>query len=267
VSYQFVQLLRSGPVSTLVMNRPEVLNAIHTPMHHEMQHALDDFAADDSQRVCIITGAGERSFCVGTDLKHASRMLSEGRRDELKYPTGGYAGLTERFDLVKPLIAAVNGFALGGGFEIALSCDVIVAGESATFALPEPLVGAVALAGGVHRLGRQIGLKNAMGMVLTGRRVSAAEGRSMGFVNEVVPAGAVDHAARAWADSMLRGSPTAIAASKQAMLKGLEEPSLADAIRGQREYPAFVAWLESGDALEGSSAFAAKRKPRWQVSE
>lgn len=267
MTYEFIHARTDGGITTLTMNRPDVLNAIHTPMHHEMQHALDAFAADPAQRVCIVTGAGDRSFCVGSDLKYAAQMLAEDRRDALRYPAGGYAGLIERFDLAKPVIAAVNGFALGGGFEIALACDIVVASEAAVFALPEPLIGSVALAGGIHRLARQIGLKQAMGMILTGRRVSAQEGQRLGFVNEVVAASEVEAAARGWAEAILQASPAAVAASKQAVLYGLDEPGLAEAIRRQRDYPAFAAWLESGDALEGAAAFAGKRLPRWRNGE
>src|SRR5690606_3699403 len=141
-------------------------------------------------------------------------------------PPSGFAGLTTRYDLNKPLIAAVNGVAMGGGFEIALACDLIIASEAATFALPEPRVGLAALAGGLHRLPRMIGQKQALGMILTGRRVSAAEGQALGFVNEVVaPADLLD-AARRWAAQICELSPMSIRASKEAVYKGLDEPTL-----------------------------------------
>src|SRR5213078_3577939 len=129
-----------------------------------------------------------KAFCAGNDLKyHAEIQKKTGKRPV--HPAKGFGGLANRFDLDKPVIAAVNGVAMGGGFEIALACDIIVADERAVFALPEVRVGLAALAGGVHRLPRTIGVKHALGMILTGRRVSAAEGASLGFVNEVVPAG------------------------------------------------------------------------------
>ena len=140
---------------------------------------FDDFSADPEQWVAIVTGAGDKAFCAGNDLKW---QAAGGKRGTDK---GGFAGLTSRFDCDKPIIAAVNGVAMGGGFEIALACDIIIASENATFALPEPRVGLAALAGGVHRLPRQIGLKRAMGMILTARHVSAREGQELGFVNEV----------------------------------------------------------------------------------
>lgn len=258
-----IVVTKSGPVTTIRLNRPRVMNAIDTPMHHALQAALDDFAADRTQRVCVLTGAGERAFCAGSDLKYATEMMQAGRGDEMTYPANGYAGLIERFDLDKPLIAAVNGVALGGGFEIALACDMIIASDTARFGLPEPLVGAMALGGGVHRLARQIGLKQAMGMILTGRMIDAKEAFSLGLVNEVVAPGDLDSAVARWVDAVLKCSPAALAASKQCVMRGLDEPSLASAMAHQDDYPAFVAWRESPDSKEGPRAFAEKRAPTW----
>jgi crotonobetainyl-CoA hydratase len=153
---------------------------------------------------------------------------------------------------------------MGGGFEVALACDLIIAAESASFALPEPLVGAVALGGGLHRLARQIGMKPAMGMILTGKRVSAAEGHRLGFLNEVVPDAELLDVTRRWCGEILKCSPMSVRASKDAVLRGLEEPSLAAAMAAQDGYPAFAAWRTSDDAREGPRAFAEKRPPRWQ---
>jgi crotonobetainyl-CoA hydratase len=254
---------KDGAVTTIRLNRPQVMNAIDTPMHHALQAALDDFAADPSQRVCVLTGAGDRAFCAGSDLKYATEMVQAGRRDEMTYPANGYAGLIERFDLDKPVIAAVNGVALGGGFEIALACDLIIASDTARFGLPEPLVGAMALGGGVHRLARQIGLKQAMGMILTGRMIGAQEALALGLVNEVAAPGELDAAVARWVASILKGSPAALAASKQSVMRGLDEPSLAAAMARQDDYPAFAALKESPDIKEGPRAFAEKRTPVW----
>jgi enoyl-CoA hydratase/carnithine racemase len=155
----------------------------------------------------------------------------------------------------------VNGVAMGGGFEIALACDLIVASETATFALPEPRVGLAALAGGIHRLPRQIGLKNAMGMLLTGRRVSAAEGLRLGFVNEVVPPRELMSAARRWADQILECAPLSVRASKQAAMAGLDL-GLEEACNARSE--GLVAMVKSQDFVEGPRAFAEKRAPRWK---
>src|ERR1700753_955573 len=154
---------------------------------------------------------------------------------------------------------AVTGIAMGGGFEIALACDIILASEAAVFALPEPRVGLAALAGGLHRLPREIGAKRALGMILTGRRVSAEEGKALGFVNEVVPAAEVMAAARRWADQIMEASPMSVRASKQAVYRGLAEPTLENALKNQMSYPAVAAMFRSDDFREGPRAFAEKR--------
>ena len=252
-----IRIDRAGGVTTVTLARPASLNAITPDMHDELEAAFDAFAADPAQEICVITGEG-RGFCAGSDLK---AVAAGGHRS---YPAHGYAGLIERFDCPKPFIAAVNGVAMGGGFEIALACDLIIAAESASFALPEPLVGAVALGGGLHRLARQIGMKPAMGMILTGKRVSAEEGQRLGFVNEVVPDAELLDVTRRWCGEILKCSPMSVRASKDAVLRGLEEPSLAAAMAAQDGYPAFAAWRTSDDAREGPRAFAEKRPPRWQ---
>jgi crotonobetainyl-CoA hydratase len=151
---------------------------------------------------------------------------------------------------------------MGGGFEIALACDLIIASENATFALPEPRVGLAALAGGLHRLPRQIGLKRAMGMILTARHVGAREGFELGFVNEVVPQGEALTGALRWAEMITKNSPMSIRASKQTIQKGLGV-SLEQAIEEQREYPAVKAMVASQDYIEGPKAFSEKRPPKW----
>src|SRR5436190_761955 len=195
---KFSKVTRKGPITIVTLSRPEVYNALHIDAHFELNKIFDDFSADPEQWVAIVTGAGDKAFCAGNDLKW---QAAGGKRG---WDTGGFAGLTSRFDCDKPIIAAVNGVAMGGGFEIALACDLIIASENATFALPEPRVGLAALAGGVHRLPRQIGLKRAMGMILTARHVSAKEGLELGFVNEVVPAGEALAAAERWAETIAK---------------------------------------------------------------
>ena len=259
MSYQFIDVTTQGRVTRITMNRPEVLNALHAAMHDEMQAALDAFAADGEQWIGVITGAGPRAFCAGSDLKAAARSRISAKQ----YPKSGYAGLIERFDLDKPLIASVNGVAMGGGFEVALACDIIVAADTARFGLPEPLVGAVALGGGMHRLARQIGLKQAMGMILGAEAVSATEGMRLGFVNEVVQATQLNAAVERWCERMLRGAPLSIRASKETVMRGLDEPSLQAAISAQENYPAYLQWRHAADTVEGPKAFSEKRKPNW----
>jgi crotonobetainyl-CoA hydratase len=258
MAYQYCVVEKDGPVTTVTLNRPEVMNALHSPAHFELAEVFDAYAADPAQWVAIVTGAGERAFSAGNDLKH---QAGGGRMGS---PPSGFAGLTSRFDLTKPVIAAVNGVAMGGGFEIALACDLIIASETAIFALPEPRVGLAALAGGLYRLPRQIGMKRAMGMILTGRRVSAAEGKELGFVNEVVAPGELMAAAMRWAKLICEASPMSIRASKQAVLQGFDEPSLQAALAGQGAYPAVAAMYRSADFVEGPKAFSEKRAPNWK---
>jgi crotonobetainyl-CoA hydratase len=258
MSHEHIKVELSGAVTTITLDRPEAMNAVNTAMHHELQGAFDAFAADESQQVCVVTGAGERAFCAGSDLKASA----EGRVGA--YPRNGYAGLIERFDLAKPVIAAVNGVCLGGGFEIALACDIIIASQTASFGLPEPRVGAIAVGGGVHRLVRQIGLKRAMGYLLTCQRISAQEGYELGFVNEVTPAAELAATVSRWCAQILLSAPLAIRATKEAAMRGLDEPSLAAALRNQLAYPAFDAWRGSEDILEGARAFAERRPPAWR---
>ena len=257
--YEFCRVESEGHLTLVTLNRPEVMNALHAPAHVELAEIFDRFAADPEQWAAIITGAGERAFSAGNDLKVTA---AGGAR--VPAPPSGFAGVTSRFDLDKPLIAAVNGIAMGGGFEIALACDIIVASETALFALPEPRVGLAALAGGLHRLPREIGTKRALGMILTGRRVSAQEGRELGFVNEVVPARELMSAAKRWANEIMALSPMSIRASKQAVYRGLAEHSVQAALQNQNTYPAVAAMFRSDDLREGPRAFAEKRQPQWK---
>jgi crotonobetainyl-CoA hydratase len=255
-----VIVARDGAVTTVRLNRPEARNAITIDMHHALAAAFDAFAGDESQHICVVTGAGDKAFCSGSDVKAAA--AAGGLPTD--YPPSGYAGLASRFDCPKPFIAAVNGLALGGGFELALACDLIVAADHAAFGLPEPLIGAIAIGGGLHRLARQLPLKQAMGLILSSRPMAADAALGLGLVNEVVPAGELSAAVGRWCDDILRGSPVAIRASKAVALRGLGEPDLAAALSGQRAYPEFAAWWDSDDLREGLAAFAGKRAPEWK---
>jgi crotonobetainyl-CoA hydratase len=257
-SYEFCKVDREGPLTIITLNRPEVMNALHPPAHFELAEVFDDLASDPEQWVGIVTGAGEKAFSAGNDLKY---QASGGK---MSSPPSGFAGLTSRFDLDKPLIAAVNGLAMGGGFEIALACDIIIAADTASFALPEPRVGLAALAGGLHRLPRTIGDKRALGMILTGRRIDAKEGQALGFVNDVVPAADLMITAKKWAQQILALSPMSVRASKQAVYKGLMEPSVEAGLKAQGKYPAVAAMFKSEDFVEGPMAFAQKRPPQWK---
>lgn len=257
-THEFCKVERDGKLTTITINRPDVMNSLHPPANFELAKVMDEFAADPDQWVAIITGAGDKAFSAGNDLKY------QAAGNPITVPPTGFAGLTSRFDLTKPVIAAVNGLAMGGGFEIALACDIIVAAETAIFALPEPRVGLAALAGGLHRLPREIGTKRALGMILTGKRVSAAEGMALGFVNDVCKPGEAVTAAKKIASQILECSPMSVRASKQAVYRGLTEPSLEAAIEGQRKYEAIRAMFTSEDLIEGPMAFAQKRSPQWR---
>ena len=242
----------------ITISRPEVMNALHRPASLELEQVFDDFFNDSELWVAIITGAGEKAFCAGNDLKY------QAAGNDTTLPPSGFGGLTGRFQTIKPVIAAVNGICMGGGFEIALACDLIVAAENAVFALPEPRVGLAAGAGGLLRLPRQIPLKQAMGMVLTSRRVGAQEGLSLGFVNEVAPLGSALNQALKLADVLLEGSPMSIRASKLTVMQGLEADSLESAYKTQKSFSAVKALYESEDRVEGPRAFSEKRPPTWK---
>ena len=255
MTFEFVRYEKRGHIATITLNRPEVMNALHPPCHTELDQIFDDFAADPDMWVAILTGAGDKAFSAGNDLKWTAE------HGVPTLPKTGFAGLTRRFDLVKPLIAAVNGFALGGGFEIALACDLIIAAEHARFGVPEPRVGLMAAAGGVHRLARMIPQKIAMGMMLTGKHITAAEAARWGIANEVVAAKDLMATAERWAGEIAECSPLSVQASKQASLQSLHlsvEQAMDTHLDAEKKL-----WA-SEDAKEGPLAFAQKRKPVWK---
>ena len=255
MNFEFITYEKEGHLAMITINRPEVMNALHPPANRELAAAWDDVAADREVWVAIISGAGDRAFSAGNDLKWtAAHGVPE-------LPPSGFGGICSRFDLWKPVIAAVNGLALGGGFEIALAADIIVAAEHARFGLPEPRVGLLAAAGGVHRLPRQIPFKLAMGLMLTGRHLPAKEAHRFGIVNEVVPGSELAAAARQWATEIEKCCPLSVQASKQAARMGAGRP-LAEAMTAH--YPLVEALWRSEDAVEGVRAFAEKREPRWK---
>ena len=255
-AYRYCRYEVDGALLTLTIDRPEVLNAMHPGAHREFADAFDRYATDPSLRVAIVTGAGERAFCVGTDLK-----ALDATGDHTK-PATGFAGITHRFDLWKPLIAAVNGLCLGGGMEILAACDLGVAADHEQFGLPEPRVGLAALGGGLlQRLPRQIGMKDAMALVLTGNRISAHEARRIGLLNDVVPAAELMGRARSRAQEILACAPLAVQASKQVMLQSLAQASLETTMH--EGYPLARRMLASDDAREGPKAFVEKRAPNW----
>jgi enoyl-CoA hydratase/carnithine racemase len=259
MSYDHVIYERRGHIAYVTLNRPERMNALDAHSHAELIEIFDDFERDDDAWLAIITGAGARAFCAGNDLKATVQASTNGER---RVGRGSrFAAITRGYHCPKPLIAAVNGVAAGGGFEIALACDVVIAADSARFGLPEPRVGLIAGAGGIHRLTRQIPLKPAMGMLMTGRMVAADEGYRLGFVNEVVPAPRLMEAAQRWADEMLECSPLLLQITKESAQAGFGMP-VDEAIA--RDWDQRIPrMLGSRDYVEGPKAFVEKRAPVW----
>jgi len=260
---EFCRVEREGHLLVVTLDRPQVRNALHRAASDELDRVWTQYETDPELRVAILTGTGDRSFSAGYDMREPSAATAEQQGPAFlahRHPRG-LGALTLRYDMSKPLIAAVNGVALGGGLELALACDVIIAAEHARLGLPEPRVGLMAAAGGVHRLPRHVPLKVAMGMILTGRPVSAAEAARIGLVNEVVPAGDLLATAERWAREMSECSPLAVQASKQAALQGLGRP-VAEAMVAH--YPLVQKLFTSEDVVEGPRAFAEKRKPVWR---
>lgn len=251
-----------GHVARITLNRPEALNSFNPELRWELSRHFDEVARNDDIWVAVLTGAGERAFSAGADLKHRAREREADATMRAAWETmaAQTTSLIERWHFPKPVIAKVNGFALGGGLEQALACDIIIAADHAEFGLPEPKRGLIAGSAGVHRLPRQIGLKPAMGYMLTGRHFSAARAYELGLVNEVVPASELDATVDGWVADILRCAPLAVRATKEATMRGLDHPlpqayyTLYDSERARRQ---------SDDALEGPRAFAEKRPPNW----
>jgi enoyl-CoA hydratase/carnithine racemase len=250
---QFINTDREGRLFVITLNRPDVLNALHAPACFELSAALDDFVADPDLWVAIITGTG-RAFCSGHDLVAAP--------DE-DMPATGWAGISERQDIDKPIVAALNGSAYGGGLEIALACDIIVAAENATLGLTEARWSAVALGGGIQRLQLRIPRNIANAMLMAGRTLSAADAQRWGLVNEIVPAADVMNAARRWAGEILACAPLAVRHTKRLARETIEGEAFTRRM-GERRKDIAEAIFRTEDVKEGIAAFREKRKPSWQ---
>ncbi|RNL61070.1 acetyl-CoA acetyltransferase [Nocardioides marmoriginsengisoli] len=255
-AYEHVLVRRDGHLLEVTINRPDARNSLHPPAHTELSEIFDAYLADPELWVAIITGAGATSFCAGNDL------LYTATGKPMYIPPTGFAGLTSRAGMTKPVIAAVNGFAMGGGLEIALACHLVVADETAQLALSEVKVGLFAGAGGVVRLPRQLPEKVATEMILTGRRLGAEEAYRRGLVNRIAPAGQALETARELAAEILEGSPTSVRLSLQAMQ---DAAGIADTVAAVRTPTQAVDELiTSEDMQEGMTAFVTKRPPQWR---
>ncbi|WP_025821200.1 crotonobetainyl-CoA hydratase [Shewanella marina] len=255
-----LHVVRNGAILEITLDRPKA-NAIDAKTSFEMGEVFLAFREDPELRVAIITGAGERFFSAGWDLKAAA----EGEAPDADFGLGGFAGLTELFDLDKPVIAAVNGYAFGGGFELALAADMIICSENASFALPETKIGIVPDSGGILRLPKILPPAIANEMMMTGRGMGAEEALKWGVVNQVVSSEQLMHCARELAQQIAQSAPLAIAAVKE-ICRTTSELSIEDGFKfiragNLKNYPSV---LHSEDALEGPAAFAEKRAPVWK---
>lgn len=269
-----VKVVRSGHVLEITLDRPPA-NAINKPVTLAIHEALRTLQDDDELRVGIITGAGERIFSAGWDLKEVAQATSSAQvADDATATPGGFAGICEFWDLKKPVIAAVNGHAVGGGLEIAIACDIIIAAEHAEFFLPEMQRGLLPDAGAVQRLPRLIPINVATEMMLTGRHMTAAEAKGWGLVHDVVQSKTLMDRARAMADTIANGAPLTLQALKEVMwpMMDVSVPEAFDISRravraqtpGQGEFPIYERVLASDDFLEGARAFAEKRDPHFK---
>lgn len=247
-------------IARVTIDRPERRNAVDAATADQLEEAWQSIEADPDVRVVILTGSGDKAFCAGADLKAGGdektglEYWAHARRD-------GFGGISLRKSLHVPVIARVNGVAVGGGFEMVLGCDIVIAAEHATFGLPEARVGRMPLDGGMILLPRLIPEKLAMGMLLTGNRISATEAERYGLVNAVVPAATLDETVDAWAAQIVECAPLSVKAIKECVKETLDLP-VNEAMA--MKLPALVAALESEDSEEGPRAFQEKRKPEWK---
>ncbi|MDC3314235.1 enoyl-CoA hydratase-related protein [Alphaproteobacteria bacterium] len=252
--HKTIQFYNIDNIMIVTVSRPQVRNALTPDCHFALAEIFDRFAADDSLHVAIITGEGDKAFCSGSDLN----FIDDLKPDDM--PVSGFGGLTTRFDLYKPVIAAINGDAIGGGLEIVMACDLAIAVPHARFCLPEPKVG-LAASGGLHRLARTLTLKHAMKLAMTAEMIDAETAVAMGLINQVYPTDDILDDAIEMARNIGELAPLAIKASKQMILEGLSAPDMQSAFAGR--YSAFEAMLASHDAKEGPRAFIEKRSPKW----
>jgi enoyl-CoA hydratase/carnithine racemase len=253
---------KRGRVAYITLNRPHVLNALDMKTHEELGRVWDDFERDSEMWLAVLTGAGDRAFSVGQDLKELVERTRSGAPATSFGSHGlpGWPRLTQRFGFTKSIIARVNGYALGGGFELALACDIIIAAEQASFGLPEAKLGLIPGAGGLFRLTRQIPFRVAMGHLMTGRSLSAERAYELGLVNEVVALSELDDCVERWIQDVLRCAPLSVRALKQ-VAHASAHLSVEQAFA--ERYEAEELRRQSEDCREGPLAFVEKRPPRW----
>lgn len=259
----FVDVTRNGHILEVKLNKPKV-NAIDHAMSRDMAAAFAMLRDDPELRVGILTAEGQKIFSAGWDLKalNSGDIKLDNWWEDGDYGDGGFAGVTENWTLNKPVIAALNGLAIGGGFEIALSCDLVIAADHVQFALPEMPLGIVPDAGALQRLPRRLPYNIAMEMLLLGRRMGAEEAARYGLVNKVVPYAALMDTARDWATQLAKSAPLAMQTVKE-VLRAIECKPMRDTFETMRkgDLPTYRAMLKSEDATEGVKAFVEKREP------
>ena len=260
---QFEKIIyeKDGRIALITINRPESLNAIDPQTGYELREAFTDFRDSDDLWVAILTGAGDRAFSTGNDLVAMAKMMSgkgEAVSEMMRVPFGG---ITRNFECWKPIIAAINGYCLAGGLELALSCDIRVAAEHATFGLPEPKRAIIPAATGTQRLPRAVPLAFAMELLLTGERFDAETALRFGLISRIVPADQLAATAQEIAEKILECGPLAVRYIKQAVIQG-REMSFEDGLKLESQLAGQV--FRSEDAREGPTAFAQKRKPEYK---
>ena len=262
-----VKVVRNGGVLEITLDNPKV-NAIDITISQKLGEAFVTLRDDPELSVAIITGAGERIFSAGWDLKavNAGEMQTDNWWED-DYGPGGFAGLTELWDLNKPVIAAINGIVMGGGVELVLACDLIIAADHVEFTLPELSLGIIPDAGAIQRLARRLPYNKAMEMFLLGQRMTAAEAASYGLVNKVVPLDQLMDTARAWANQLTEVAPLALQSVKE-LLRAIEGDTIEQAFQTLRSanLPIYRQLLKSEDAQEGVSAFVEKREAKFKGS-
>ena len=249
---------KEGKIAIFTINRPEALNSMNMEAVQELHQAMVDFRDDPELWVGIITGAGERAFCAGADIKDTLSFMKEHRDKPWVFPATPMRGL----DMWKPLIAAINGLALGGGLEIAVACDIRIASENARLGTPEVTLGLIPGWGGTQRLPRMVPWCKAAEIVLMGKPVDAEEAYRIGLVNKVVPLQEVMPTAKEWANTICQAGPLAVRAAKEAMIRG-SDMTLDEGLRLENSLMALL--LGTEDFVEGTTAFVEKRKPAYKA--
>ncbi|TCP41621.1 crotonobetainyl-CoA hydratase [Tamaricihabitans halophyticus] len=249
----------SDHVAWVTIDRPNVLNAVDARTHTRLTEIWARIETDRDVRAVVLTGGGQRAFCVGADMS-ASAVEQTGLQYWAQCDPNGFGGLSLRDTLDVPVIARVNGYALGGGMEMVLGCDIVIAADTAKFGLTEPRVGRMPLDGGIAQLVRRIPHTQAMGLLLTGRKAAAAELHRMGLVNEVVPAAKLDETVERWVADLLACAPSSLRAIKH-LVQHTAKLSAREAQSAR--LPAVIEALDSADSAEGVRAFQEKRAPVW----